>query len=748
MKDFTIYKSDCLGVPSNCTYSESCHIRDETSLLDAVSFDHVTARYIDNYRKAENFIEADCICLDCDNDHSDAESDWVEPVDVALAMPGVQFVSVTSRSNNKEKGGKTARPRFHVIFPIEITKDPDAYQRLKKGIELKFPFFDKNAMDAARFYFGNPDAEIEFYEGDTTIDEYLGDEEFEEHVRGQSEIQEGSRNSTMSKYAAKVIKRLGDTDDAYEQFLKEAEKCTPPLPEYELKTIWASARKFWQTKVSSQEDYVAPENYKSGLMYKPKDLTDVGQAEVAAAVFSDTVKYSPETGYIVYNGVHWEEDNVRAHAKIQELTALQLKEAKAEREAAIKDLMAAGIYEDVKALSAKKAEEQYGTNEKFKRYIAAEGYFQFVLKRRESKFITAALKEFQPLCYVDPEDLDKNEILLNTPSATFDLRFGWDRPMEHNPADLITKVTGVDPGTKGKDIWEDALNLFFQGDAELIRYVQNICGLAAIGKVYMEAIIISYGSGRNGKSTLWNAISRVLGTYSGGISADVFTANCKRNVKPELAETKGKRLLIAAELEESMRLSTSLVKQLCSTDKIQGEKKYKAPIRFEPSHTLILHTNFLPRVGVIDEGTWRRLIVVPFNAVIEGNDDIKNYAQYLFDNAGEAILAWIMEGSKRVIEADFHIEMPEAVKSVTAAYRERNDWLAQFIEECCELGEGLRAPSGAVYDEYRSNCLRTGEFARNTAEFYSSISSLGITRKRTKEGSFLIGIKLKDESLT
>lgn len=151
------------------------------------------------------------------------------------------------------------------------------------------------------------------------------------------------------------------------------------------------------------------------------------------------------------------------------------------------------------------------------------------------------------------------------------------------------------------DVWEDALQTFFQGDADLIRYVQEIVGLAAIGKVYIEALVIAYGEGRNGKSTFWNTIARVLGTYSGNMSADTLTVGCKRNVKPELAEAKGKRMIIAAELEEGMRLNTSNVKQLCSTDEIYAEKKYKAPFSYVPTHTLVLYTNHLPRVGAIDQ---------------------------------------------------------------------------------------------------------------------------------------------------
>lgn len=174
-----------------------------------------------------------------------------------------------------------------------------------------------------------------------------------------------------------------------------------------------------------------------------------------------------------------------------------------------------------------------------------------------------------------------------------------------------------------------------------------ICGLAVIGKVYVEALIIAYGGGRNGKSTFWNSVSRVLGLYSGNISADTLTVGCRRNIKPELAEAKGKRLLIAAEMQEGARLNDSTVKQLCSTDDMFAEKKYKDPFSFTPCHTLVLYTNHLPRVSASDDGIWRRLIVIPFDAKIEGAGDKKNYAEYLYTNAGESILAWVIEGAKR-----------------------------------------------------------------------------------------------------
>ena len=60
-----------------------------------------------------------------------------------------------------------------------------------------------------------------------------------------------------------------------------------------------------------------------------------------------------------------------------------------------------------------------------------------------------------------------------------------------------------------------------------------------------------------------------------------------------MAEVKGKRLLIAAEMQEGARLNDSTVKQLCSTDDVFAEKKYKDPFSFKPCHTLVLYTCLL-----------------------------------------------------------------------------------------------------------------------------------------------------------
>jgi len=750
---FTLYHADCLGQAGNCLYPHKVEITGTEALEQAVSRDYVCAAYSGNYRSNDNFQGSDCLSVECDNDHSDNPADWKTPDDIAEAFPGVEFAVHYSRNHMKVKNGKAARPKFHAFFAIDPVTDAEEYASLKKLLHTIFPYFDTNALDAARFYFGTADPQVEMFDGFMTLTEYLTGDEFDagmaQHQHGEPKIiTEGSRNATMSRFAGRVIKKYGDNDTALQCFLDEAEKCTPPLDQQELMTIWHSAQKFY-TRVQKQDGYIPPEDYNRGYALRPEDFSDIGQAKVLAKEYAGEMAYTDATDYMRYDGTHWSESKQLAVGCCEEFLDRQLAEAIVAVEKARQALMDSGVDKDLISAGGKTLEKAVTSNSEkaFQEYCFALSYKSFVMKRRDMKYVTSALQAAKPMLLRSIQEFDTQEFLLNAPDATYDLRLGMNGAHDHRPEDLITKMTTVAPSTEGMDLWLSSVENFFCGDKELMDYVQQTVGLAAIGKVYQEALIIAYGEGSNGKSTFWNAIAKVLGSYSGGMSADALTVGCKRNVKPEMAELKGKRLVIAAELEEGMRLNTSIVKQLCSTDEVSAEKKYKDPFKYTPTHTLVLYTNHLPRVGANDDGTWRRLIVIPFNAKIRGKSDIKNYADYLVRNAGGAILRWIIEGAQKAIKNKFTLTIPKVVQEAIAQYRINNDWLSIFLEDCCEIDRTYTQKSGEFYQEYRAYCLRNGEYARSTTDFYTGLEKVGFTRKKTRAGMVISGLRLKSDFL-
>ena len=747
---FTLYSADIIGNPGNCSYPNKTEVTDEESLRAAVCHDYVCAEYKNSYRSSDNFLGADCLPVDCDNDHSENPEDWVLPADVAATFPDVCFAVHYSRYNMREKNGKPARPKFHILFPITRMTNAAAYSDMKKLVNSIFPYFDTKALDAARFFFGTATVEVELFPGSMNLTEFLENDDFDADLPGGHHaspvIPEGSRNATMSRFAGRVIKKYGDSEEAYQCFLDEAAKCMPPLEDSELSTIWHSAQRFY-ARVQQQAGYVPPEVYNDDTSYKPDDFSDVGQAEVLAKHFSGELRYSPATHFIRYTDHFWKETEPGAQAVAHELTRRQLEEAGEDMRDAMKALTDCGAQSILDTTSKVKAEALFNDAqaEAYAAFLAAKAYQSFAIRRRDSKNITATLKEAHPMLEISPRDLDADCFALCTPAATYDLRKGIAGAREHSPEDYITKITSVSPSSKGEQLWHDSLNLIFCKNQELINYVQMICGLAAIGKVFVEALIISYGCGRNGKSTFWNAVSRVLGLYSGNISADTLTVGCRRNIKPEMAEVKGKRLLIAAEMQEGARLNDSTVKQLCSTDDVFAEKKYKDPFSFTPCHTLVLYTNHLPKVSASDDGIWRRLIVIPFNAKIEGSGDIKNYGEYLYNNAGESILTWIIEGARKVIALDYKIPVPACVQKAIAEYRAQNDWFGHFLEDKCEVDASFRESSGALYQAYRNYSIDTNEYVRSTADFYFALENAGFKRINPRGKRFFVGLRLKTD---
>ncbi len=744
---FTMYSADCTGVKTNCLYPHKTIITDEASLADAVRHDYVCAEYEGNYRSNDNFHSSDNLAVDCDNDHSDDPLEWKTPADVAATFPGVPFWVHYSRHHNKPKDGKSARPRFHVGLAINPITDYQQYAQLKDLVCAIFPFFDVNAKDLARFFFGTPEPEVEFHPGTVKLDEFLAADEFDAAMPpgtyGDQAIPEGRRNATMSRFAGKIVKRYGPTEEAFQVFLEEAAKCDPPLEDGELGHIWQSACRFAK-KVQNQEGYIPPDKYKGVGSLKPADYSDIGQAKMVALDCGQELAYTTGTDFIVYDGTRWVESKPKSIGCMESFLDRQLEDAKAALERAKENLLRLGVAEQAINAGGKALEKQIQADQMkaYLAYLGALSYYAFAMKRRDYKYINSALMAVRPMVEIETRDLDSHEFLLNCPDGTYDLRQGMAGRNDHDPADYITMLTAYAPGDTGKDLWLDAVHRIFQNDQELIDYVQQTVGLCAIGDVYQEAITISYGVGSNGKSTFWNSIAGAMGSYSGMISADALTVGCRRNVKPELAEVKGKRVLIAAELEEGMRLSTSIVKQLSSTDEIEGEKKYKDPFKFKPTHTLVLYTNHLPKVGAMDTGIWRRLIVIPFNATIMGNSEIKNYSKYLLDNAGTYIVKWIIEGAQKAIAANFKLALPQCVKDAIAKYKSDNDWMSHFLDECCELGADYEERSGELYTNYRAFCTQSGEYCRSTTEFYAALDQRGFVRRKRSKGVFVCGLRL------
>jgi P4 family phage/plasmid primase-like protien len=778
---------------------------DVKQLAEAVLFDNCLASYQGGYRTGKDFIRSNVIMVDVDNSFSDNSEDWIHPADVVKALDGVMLYQYPSRNHMKPKDGKAPRPKFHTLLPIEPTEDATVFTRYMSTMIERFPrlHFDEKVKSPAQLNFGVENVEITFIDGKKNLTDFLKDPDRGPDVTQSSDIvparsyidppgnlpparAEGiqplsgvsgddakpsavsadtkgvappaSREGVISEgqgrecYIYDLAYRTMYATNSRERTVEvcaaaNTEKCSPPLDEREFHhAVFATGIARAEKDIANDPGYIDSEN--SDFSLKPADLTDVGEALILAREYGDRLRHSAATNYLVYSGQVWEEKAARARGMLHELTEKQLEENTPAYHAANKALEKA----EQELLSAK----QNGSDADKRKAIAAHAkakknhapiaaYQAFILKRRNSKEISGVMKEAQTPLEINVSELDANSLLLNTPGGEVDLRTGEIHP--HNPESFHTKITAVAPSSEGTDIWQDFLDFITCKRPALENYLQLTSGAELVGHVYMEMLIIAHGNGKNGKSTFYNTKSRVLGDYAGQISAETLTTGRKNGKNWELAELRGKRLIVAPELEEGTRLDAAFVKKICSTDKILGEQKYKTPFAFEPSHTTVLYTNHLPRIGSSDAGTWRRIIVVPFDAVIERKSDIKNYADHLFRNAGGAALSWAIKGARRFIEAGFHIDQPDCVAEAIERYREQNDWLSNFLGECCEIDKKYREKSGELYRHYREYCVKNGDYIRSSVDFKAAVENAGYETQRTKTGVIVHGLRVEREFL-
>ncbi len=313
----TVHYADCTGNPKNCCYPNTGVAGSEEEFRTLIARDHTFAVFRDHRRSLENFEGTRYLILDNDNDHSEDSEQWFSPQDLAFTLPEVPFVVYTSRNHMKAKNGKSARPRWHAVFPLsERITDPEAYRKILRTLAALIPGADPNATDAARFFFGTSAEVVLFHPGEVPADRFLRHYSQLETLETEDarcmhrnntseaeaerafaalgeEIPEGSRNTTLHTKAVRLLKRFGDTAEARTAYENAAARCAPPLPEREIQVIWQSARRFYQTRIAKAPGYIPPAQYnrpQAGEWEEPIEFMEFDPPEFPLEAFPPVLR--------------------------------------------------------------------------------------------------------------------------------------------------------------------------------------------------------------------------------------------------------------------------------------------------------------------------------------------------------------------------------------------------------------------------------------------------------------------------
>lgn len=495
-------------------------------------------------------------------------------------------------------------------------------------------------------------------------------------------ITEGARNDTLTSLAG-TMRRRGMSFDAIFAALQAENlaRCEPSLDDKEVETIAKSVSRY----VPGAEDFI------NGEAAKSYNLTDMGNAQRLVDRHGQEVRFCHTWNkWLTQDGRRWIKDD----------TGEVMRRAK--------DTVR-GIY----------GEAARTTDDEVRKALVSHAR----KSESESKLrAMVSLAQSEPGIPVTPDQLDANQWFLNCLNGTLDL--GTGQLLPHRREDLITKIVPVNYDmTANCPTWLSFLHRIMGGSEALITFLQKAIGYSLTGSTKEQVLFILYGTGANGKSTLIEAVSGMLGDYAQ--QTPTSTLMVKKNdggIPNDVARLKGSRFVSAVEAEEGQRFAESLVKQLTGGDRITARFMRSEFFEFTPEFKLFLATNHKPAIRGTDLAIWRRIRLIPFNVTIPEDQRDSHLPDKLRAEL-PGILRWAVTGCQMWLREG--LGNPEEVKGATEGYRSEMDILSNFIEESCVLGVDYKSSIKHLYETYNNWCFHNKERALTKRAFSSRLKDRG-----------------------
>jgi len=424
--------------------------------------------------------------------------------------------------------------------------------------------------------------------------------------------------------------------------------------------------------------------------------TDVGNGLRLVRLFGENIRHVHGWGWVIWDGKRWHRDQT---AKIEELSKQSVAE----------------MFREVGVLSDP---------------VQRDAWYKHAIKSEKSERVRAAvaMAQSERIVVANVPDFDRDHYVINAMNGTLDLRSGRLRP--HARRDNITHLAPVQYDEDAEcPVWEGFLEQIYAGNRDLVRFIQRAVGYTLTGMTTEQCFFILHGHGSNGKSTLLRALTALFGGgYSTNANFATFLANTNAGQygpRPDLARLAGARFVMSTEPDEGARFSESVIKSITGGDPITAALKYENDFEFVPVLKLWLSVNHKPKVGDTSHAMWRRIRLIPHDVIIpDAKQDKRLDAKLAAELPG--ILNWAARGALEW--QTFGLEPPTAVIGATAAYREEQDILGQFVDERCRRVPGQRVKASELYAAYNAWAKGRGEFAVGANRFGRMMTEKGFDR--------------------
>lgn len=451
-------------------------------------------------------------------------------------------------------------------------------------------------------------------------------------------------------------------------------------------------------------------------------INDLGNGQRFVLHFGPDVIFVPRVGWHVWDGRVWavDPDMIATRRKAQRLSELVLAEvpylvlsdekmAVMAREADLRAEIVAldqqrdddGKLSDVAASAVRRIEGEIATIDGLKTSLSKirTAHRTFARSTGNTAKIKAALTEAEVPLALRVEDLDTRPLDVNTGSGV--LRFTTVprkgtypqvtmTRLDHDRALRMTKIMTADFDLGATCPIFDAFIARIMPDPAMQAFLQRWFGYSMLGLTNEQALAFFYGMGANGKSALTDLMARLMGTYAATAKIESLTGQNRRSggdATPDLISIVAARMVRASEPEKGVQWQEGLIKQLTGGEPILVRALNENFFEATPIFKLTIGGNHAPDIRGMDDGIWRRLLIVPFDVQIPKAERDPLIVQRMLTE-GPGILNWLVEGALSYLEGG--LAPPVQVSAATDTLRRDADPYGKFLDEACVVTGDLQ----------------------------------------------------------
>ena len=150
---------------------------------------------------------------------------------------------------------------------------------------------------------------------------------------------------------------------------------------------------------------------------------------------------------------------------------------------------------------------------------------------------------------------------------------------------------------------------------------------------------------------------------------------------------------------------------------------YGKEFEFMPQFKMWVNTNYKPKISGTDEGIWRRIRIIPFDAHIPIDQiDYHLKDKLIQPNELSGVFNWALEGYRMYKENG--LKTINLISEQTLEYRKNMDIIGTFIAECIDKKPGALLDISQIYSAYCSWCDQQGERCRVQREVANELKKV------------------------